>query len=332
MVRAVVTGGAGFIGSHLVEALIERGVRVLVIDNLVTGYRANLERLRAAPDALELLELDIRDPSIAEHIARFAPDGIFHLAAQMDVRKSVRDPLFDSSVNVGGTVQLLSALAQANGKFFVFASTGGAIYGEQSAFPAAEDHPVHPECPYGVSKRCGELYLEYFARKSGIACTALRFANVYGPRQNAKGEAGVVAIFSERLLRGEAIRINGAGEQTRDFVYAGDVVRAMLAAQARKSHGFEAFNVGTGIETSLLSLVATLRNIWEEGAPGFTAPVRFSEVTHGPALPGEQQRSVIDIARISRELGWKPEVSLRDGLARTLISFRDAASIREARA
>ncbi len=322
MARAVVTGGAGFIGSHLVDALLERGCDVLVIDNLVTGRLSNLSKaVREAASRLVFIEKDICDPETAGEIESYKPDVVFHLAAQMDVRRSVVEPAYDATTNVVGTVALLHAAVRAGVRRFVFASTGGAIYGEQEYFPADEEHRVDPECPYGVSKRAAELYLNYFSGHSELRAVALRFANVYGPRQNPKGEAGVVAIFGERLGRGEDLVIYGDGKQTRDFVYVGDVVRANLTVWQRepKKH-FMIFNVGTGLETSVLELSSMMKRVWLE-KKGADSPGGMSSIVHAPARPGEQMRSVITSRALEQAFSWTPQVSLESGLAETISSF-----------
>ena len=323
--RAVVTGGAGFIGSHVVDALIKRGLEVLVIDDFSTGMEANLA---SAKDSGRLFVVccDIVDGATNREILAFRPDAIFHHAAQMNVRRSVAEPLFDCEKNVKGTLNIAVAARDAGVKLVSFASTGGAIYGEQITFPAPEEHPVHAECPYGVSKRCGELYLEYYARSAGMHCVALRYANIYGPRQNAKGEAGVVAIFSEKILAGEPLTVNGDGEQTRDFVYVDDVVAANLAVldwkfgQAAGEPAFSVFNVGRGVENSVLDVVDGLRM-----AASKLGISKDLSVRHGPALPGEQRRSVIDATRIAKALKWQPTISLEAGLCSTLDSFAKTA-------
>lgn len=321
MKRAVVTGGAGFIGSHLVDALVQRGSEVLVIDNLHGGRRENLTSAMARGEGrVSLLELDIRDSNVKDEIVRFQPENVFHLGAQINVRVSVKEPTFDAMTNVVGTVNVLEAVVESKAKSFVFASTGGAIYGEQEHYPADENHLVRPECPYGVSKRASELYIEYFSRVAGFAGTALRFANVYGPRQNPKGEAGVVAIFAERILAGKELVVNGSGEQTRDFVYVKDVVKAILRAEQHNTGGFSCFNVGTAKETSLLTLIDEMRGAWSRIKR--PADPEFSAVRHGPALPGEQLRSVIAADRIHEAFGWQPEVTLSQGIEETILSFR----------
>jgi len=234
-----------------------------------------------------------------------------HLAAQMDVRRSVADPRFDADVNVGGFLNLLEAARKSGLRKVVFSSTGGAIYGEQDVFPAPETHPTRPVSPYGVSKASGELYLGYYRAQYGLKSVALRYANVYGPRQNPHGEAGVVAIFSERLLRGETCIVNGTGEQTRDFVYGPDVARANLLAAIREVEG--PINVGTGIETDVNRLYALLAR-----AAGIDRPAK-----HAPAKPGEQMRSSVDPTRAAVVLGWRPTVALEDGLRHTIDWFRE---------
>jgi len=302
-----ITGGAGFIGSHLADAFLAAGRRVLVIDDLSSGRREHV------PAGAELAVLDIRSPEAAERLERGGVDVLIHHAAQMDVRRSVADPVFDADVNVLGGLNLLEAARRAGVRQVIFASTGGAIYGEQDVFPATEDHPARPVSPYGVSKLALERYLYYYHVTYGTAVTCLRYANVYGERQNAHGEAGVVAIFLDRLLAGRAPTINGSGMQTRDYLHVSDVVCANLAAAGRP--GFHIYNVGTGIETTVLDLYRALTR----AAGSSLAPV------HGPAKPGEQQRSVIDGRLIRRELGLAPPLSLAAGLARTAAWFRAAA-------
>jgi UDP-glucose 4-epimerase len=308
--KAVVTGGAGFIGSHVVDALVERGDEVTVVDDLSTGKRENLAD--GPGSAAELVEADIRDlRAMRDLVDRIRPQVVFHLAAQIDVRKSTADPAWDASINVLGTINLLQAALEAGVDRFVNTSTGGAIYGEGRIIPAPEDHPQAPEAPYGQSKFCAEGYCDLYARLHGLSTVSLRYGNVYGPRQDPLGEAGVIAIFCGRLLEGVAPTIFGNGEQTRDYVYVGDVVRANLAAA--ESHATGAFNVGLGVQTSVLQLVEALREISEANSfePEF-APPRLGEVQH----------IAIDPARAQGELGWEPQITLRDGLERTLASLR----------
>jgi UDP-glucose 4-epimerase len=287
---------------------VSKGHEVLVVDNLATGKRPNL-----SPKA-RFFELDIRDPKTADLIRSERPDVVNHHAAQMDVRKSVADPVFDAETNILGTVALLTAARDAQVKKFLFVSSGGAVYGEQETFPAPETHPTWPVSPYGVSKRSGELYAHFFMAEYGLKFVAFRYANVYGPRQDPHGEAGVVAIFSSRLLANEPITINGDGTQTRDYVFVGDVARMSLLALENDATG--PVNIGTGIETDVNELAALLK-----GAAGSS-----SEVRHGPAKSGEQRRSVVDIRRAAEVFGWRPEVPVRDGLARTVEFFRRKAA------
>jgi UDP-glucose 4-epimerase len=293
-VRAIVTGGAGFIGSHLVEALLERGDEVLVVDDLSRGRREQV------PERAELAEHDIREP-LGDLFARFGPDVCFHLAAQADVRVSVAKPVDDAAVNVLGTVQVLDA-AQKHGAKVVFSSTGGAIYGECER-PAREDDPLEPLSPYGAAKLAAETYLETWGRLHGDGHAALRFANVYGPRQEAGLEGGVVAIFFERMSRGEPVTIYGDGRQTRDFVHVGDIVAATIAAAEVAG----VFNAASGIETSVLELHDLCRHI-----AGSESEPRFE-----PERLGEIRRSVLDPSRARSELGWTPRLSLEDGLRAT---------------
>jgi UDP-glucose 4-epimerase len=310
--KALVTGGAGFIGSHLADALIERGEEVLVVDDLSSGRRENLEE--ALGRGASLAEGSIEDAGfLGEQLERFAPERIFHLAAQVDVRKAVADPQHDAGVNVVGTINLLEAARSLPGAAVVFASTGGAIYGEGEGrgLPFAESDAAAPESAYGTSKLAGELYLGLYRRLYGLPGVAMRFGNVYGPRQDPHGEAGVVAIFSGLLREGRPLRIFGDGAQTRDYVFVADVVASMLAAEAALSErGNELegpFNVGTGEETSVLELASRL------GAAAGVEPA----LEHKPERLGEVQRVSIDPAAAAQELGWRPGTDLDAGLAQT---------------
>jgi UDP-glucose 4-epimerase len=303
-VRILVTGGAGFIGSHVADRMLSAGHDVLIADDLSTGRRRNL------PSRAAFEQLDIRSPAFAEFVLRVRPEAICHLAAQIDVRRSVADPVLDAEINVLGSLRLAQAAARAGCGQIIFSSTGGAIYGEQDVFPAGEDHPCRPVSPYGTSKLCAEAMLGYFARAGGPALTCLRYANVYGPRQDPHGEAGVVAIFCGQLLAGKAPTIYGDGLQTRDFVYVGDVAEANFLALERRRSG--TFNIGTGLETDVNTVARLL----------IQASAFQGEARHAPAKPGEQRRSVIDAGRAGRELGWRPTVDLAAGLARTLEFFR----------
>jgi UDP-glucose 4-epimerase len=294
-VRAVVTGGAGFIGSHVVDALLARGDEVHVLDDFSRGKPENVAT------GVRVHEADIRSDA-GRVFDEVQPEVCFHLAAQADVRVSVERPDFDADVNVVGTLHVLEA-ARAHGTKIVFSSTGGAIYGECEG-PAREDHPRVPLAPYGVSKLAGEEYIAAYNRLYGTAHVSLRYGNVYGPRQDPKGEAGVVAIFMSRLRDGEAPKIFGNGTQTRDYVYVGDVVAATLAAV---EHPGGALNIGTGIETSVLELYERIQRV-----AGVEREPEFAE-----SRPGELQRSVLDASLAKRELGWEPEHSLDEGLAET---------------
>jgi UDP-glucose 4-epimerase len=309
--RTLVTGGAGFIGSNVVDALIERGDEVTIVDNLSTGKRANLERALAA--GAKLVEADMRDGEAMKDLAAQAqPEVVFHLGAQIDVRRSVADPAFDASVNVLGTINMLAAAHDAGARRFVNSSTGGAIYGEGREIPAPESHPQEPEAGYGQSKLSAEGYCDLFRRLHGFSTVSLRYGNVYGPRQDPLGEAGVVAIFCGKLLDGEQPLVFGDGKQTRDYVYVGDVVSANLAAASSDAGG--AFNVGLGVESTVLDIVEILGRLG--GREDFQAE-------HAPERKGEIRRIAIDPSRAREELGWEPKVHLEEGLERTLASLRD---------
>jgi len=302
--KILVTGGAGFIGSHITDALIEAGHEVVVLDNLSTGRRENVN-----PGA-KFVEADLRDAATAGIVSDIKPDVVCHQAAQVSVRDSVADPANDADINIVGSLRLIQACVDSGVKRFVFASSGGAVYGDQEIFPAPETHPTMPVSPYGIAKLSIEHYLFYFRKEYGLDYAALRYANVYGPRQDPYGEAGVVAIFSNMMLSGEEPRVNGDGGQTRDYVYVGDVVRANLSALRPDLSG--CFNVGTGIETSVNELYERLK-----AAAGYAG-----DKVHGPAKPGEQYRSVVDAGLIEREAGWRPEVALDEGLFMTVEYFR----------
>ncbi len=302
--RIVITGGVGFIGSHVSQAFINRGHATTGIDNLSSGRIENL-----SPGA-DLLEADIRSGEAHDLIEHGNFDLLVHHAAQMDVRRSTQDPRFDADVNISGTLNLLEAAVKGGVKQVIFASTGGAIYGEQDVFPADEDHPTRPVSPYGVSKLAGERYLYYFHVQHGLNVTCLRYANVYGERQNPHGEAGVVAIFMQRLLSGELTTIFGDGGQTRDYVHVSDVVRANLAAVG--VDGFHIYNVGTGVETSVVELHQHVSR-----ACGVEQEAQFAA-----AKPGEQRRSVVDPGRGRSALGLPQSLALSDGLERTADFFK----------
>jgi UDP-glucose 4-epimerase len=306
--KILVTGGAGFIASHIVDAYIQLGHEVYVIDDFSTGQRRNLN-----PSA-KVFNLDIADPKAAKSIAEIKPDVLNHHAAQMDVRRSVADPAFDARVNIIGFINLLEALKDVGVKKVIFSSSGGAVYGDREPIPATEEHETLPLSPYGVSKLTGELYLGYYHLAFGLPYVALRYANVYGPRQSTQGEAGVVAIFISQLLAGKSPVINGDGKQTRDYVFVGDVVRANVAALDAQYVG--AVNIGTGKETDVVTLCKSLRD-------GVGSAV---EAIHGPAKFGEQRRSCLETSLAEKVLGWMPEVSLNEGLQQTIAYYREAGT------
>jgi UDP-glucose 4-epimerase len=307
--KAIVTGGAGFIGSNLVDALLARGDEVTVLDDLSTGKRENLEQ--ALQNGATLAEIDVREAeAVSDLVGRVRPDLIFHLAAQIDVRKSVADPAHDASINVEGTINVLSAAQKHGVGRVVNTSSGGAIYGEGRQIPAPEDHPTAPEAPYGLSKWCAEQYCEIFNRLHGLSTVSLRYGNVYGPRQDPLGEAGVIAIFCGKLLDGGTATIFGDGKQTRDYVYVADVVESNIRAAESDVTG--PINIGLGREKSVLDIVAVLN---QQSDNGF-------QPEHAPERPGEVQRIALDPSRAREELGWKAQVELEEGLKRTLDSLR----------
>lgn len=302
--KILVTGGAGFIGSHVAELFIKQGHRVLIIDDLSSGHKNNIP-----PGAL-FCQLDIRTEEFIRRVSEFCPDVITHLAAHIDVRNSVTDPILDADINILGTIQVIRAAMYTGVKKIIFSSTGGAIYGDGDVFPATEDHPCRPVSPYGTAKLCGEAYLEYFRRAGGPAFTILRYANVYGPHQDPHGEAGVVAIFIKLMLSGQTPVINGDGKQTRDFVFVKDVARSNLLALELDVEGI--FNIGTGKETDINELTTMLMV-----ATDFTGKCK-----NGPPVPGEQRRSCIDSAHAKKTMNWHPEVGLKTGLKETVEYFR----------
>jgi len=307
-VKILVSGGAGFIGSHVADAYVAAGHDVVVADDLSGGYERNLNpRARFA-------RVDIRDrATVGELMERERPEVLNHHAAQMDVRRSVADPVFDAGINLIGLLNLMEE-GRAHGlRRVIFASSGGTVYGEDQRLPASEQDRTEPISPYGVAKLASERYLHCYAHLYGIGYVALRYANVYGPRQNPHGEAGVVAIFTTVLLRGDPPVINGAGTQTRDYVYVGDVARANLRALDSDFSG--ALNIGTGIETNVNQLFALLCD----------ATATHKPEQHGPAKPGEQSRSALDATQAAAVLGWRPSTTLRAGLAETVAHFRNGA-------
>jgi len=309
--RALVTGGAGFIGSHVADLYLASGYEVTILDNLSSGTPDNV------PAGAELHEADITSPEAAALVREGRFDVISHLAAQIDVRRSVTEPVFDATVNILGTINLIEAVRASGARpRFIFSSTGGAIYGDFVTPPNEEPMPKDPESPYGIAKLSGELYLAAYGRLYGIDAAALRYANVYGPRQDPHGEAGVVAIFCNRILDGRPLTVFGDGRQTRDYVFVKDVARANLAAAERDlppvgQVDARAFNVGTSVETSVLELAQALKSAADSDAP----------IEHAPARAGELQRSAVAIDKAERVLGWKPEVRLDEGLRETFEWF-----------
>ena len=303
-----VTGGAGFIGSHVAAALVGAGHRVVIVDDLSSGRKANV------PEGAQFHQLDIRSEEAAALMTQAGIEVLVHHAAQIDVRRSVADPRFDADVNIGGTLNLLEAGRKASLREVVFASTGGAIYGEQDYFPADEQHPTRPLSPYGVAKLAVERYLYCYHTVYDLDVTCLRYANVYGPRQSPHGEAGVVAIFLDRLLAGKDAIINGDGLQTRDYVFVGDVVAANLAALGLG--GFNTLNVGTGVESSVVAVYELI-----DGSLGTGRPPR-----HAEAKPGEQRRSVITSALLQQTTGVHIGTTLAAGLKTTAEWFKQQAT------
>jgi UDP-glucose 4-epimerase len=303
--KILVTGGAGFIASHITDAFIDQGHEVFVLDNLSTGFKKNIN-----PKA-EFIEADICDQSLSQLFEKEKFEVVNHHAAQMDVRRSVADPAFDANTNIIGTINLLQNSVRNGVRKFIFASTGGAVYGEQNYFPADENHPTSPLSPYGISKLAVEKYLFFYSTQYKLNYTVLRYANIYGPRQNPFGEAGVVAIFSSKLLKKEQTIINGSGKQTRDYVFVGDVVKANLLTIADEKS--DIYNVGTGKETDVNELFGELNKITGNNAAE----------KHGPAAPGEQMRSVITSEKLFKKFKWKPDTELHIGLENTVDFFKN---------
>jgi len=313
MAKIIVTGGAGFIGSHIVDALIERGHEVVVIDNLYRGKKQNIN-----PRA-KFYKIDVRDKKIQGIFKKEKPAFVFHYAAQIDTRTSVRDPIFDAEINVLGTINILQNAAKYGVKKIIFAATGGALSSEATVLPTPENKFALPVSPYGAAKISAEMYFHYFWKTHGLPYAALRMANVYGPRQSPEGEAGVIAIFTDKMLHGKQPIIFGSGKQTRDYVYVGDVVRANLLALKSKKVG--SFNVGTSREIDVLKLFKTLKKLTGSRASEIHG-VPIGQGTAKNKIAGEQMRSVLDYSKIRRELGWEPKVKLDEGLEKTVEWFR----------
>lgn len=302
--KVLVTGGAGFIGSHVVDGLLKEGYQVVVVDNLSSGQERNLN-----PRAT-FYRLDICDPALGEVFTKERPDYVNHHAAQIDLRRSVREPLYDAQVNILGSLNLLENSIRFGVKKFIYSSSGGAVYGEPEYLPCDEDHPVKPLAPYGASKHTVEHYLYLYGQNFGLKYTILRYGNVYGPRQDPYGEAGVVAIFTQQMLDGRPVTIYGTGDQERDFVYVGDCVRANLLAM--ENGDGQIYNLGCGLGISVNRIFASLK-----GITGYQ-----KEALYGPPKVGETFRIYLAIGRAEKELGWQPQVELEEGLARTVRHFR----------
>ncbi|MCA9419398.1 MAG: NAD-dependent epimerase/dehydratase family protein [Nitrospira sp.] len=302
--KFLVTGGAGFIGSHLVDRLIQEGNEVIVVDNLSTGKRKNINK------KAQFYKMDIQSKRMERVFRNERPLIVVHLAAQMNVCHSTEDPGFDAQVNILGTINVLEHAVKHGVRKVTFASSGGAVYGEQEIFPAPESHRTDPLSPYGISKLAGEKYLAYYATATGLRYVALRFSNVYGPRQDSEGEAGVVAIFSKLMLNGGQPIVNGTGKQTRDFVYVEDVVEAILVTLGEDVQGI--YNVGTGQETTVNECYGIIKDLTKSQCKDL----------YGAAKIGEQFRSVLDVTKLREVFGWDPQVSLQEGLTRTVDFFR----------
>jgi len=301
----LVTGGAGFIGSHLTDRLLKEGHKVVVIDNLATGKKENLN------SKAKFYKIDICSPKINQIFKKEKPQIVFHYAAQIDVRKSAEDPIGDAKINILGSLNILENCQKYKVKKLIFASTGGAIYGEANIIPTPEDYPEYPLSPYGIEKLTIDKYLNYYYQVFSLPYVSLRLANIYGPRQNSKGEAGVVAIFLDKMLNGEQPVINGNGKQTRDFVYVDDVVEANILAMKKNKVGI--FNISTAKETNINTIFRKIKELITS---------KCKEI-HGPAKEGEQKRSCLDFSKAKQELGWKPKYSLEEGLKKTVEWFKE---------
>jgi UDP-glucose 4-epimerase len=310
MTKILVTGGAGFIGSHVVDLFLEQGYEVVILDDLSTGHASNLN-----PRA-KFYQMDIRSPEVRSVFDAERPDYVSHHAAQMDVRRSVAQPLFDADVNIVGSINLIECAKDFGVKRFVYISTGGAVYGEPERLPCDEAHPINPICQYGASKHTVEHYLYMYHVNYGLKYTVLRYPNVFGPRQDPHGEAGVVAIFTGKMLSGEPVVVNGDGEQTRDFVYVGDCARANYLA-VTVDHQPGIYNLGWSRPTSINEIYFTLAKV-----TGYSHPVQY-----GPAKVGETRHIYLDAAKANRDLGWAPTLTLEEGLEKTVAYFRDSERV-----
>ena len=305
MAKILVTGGAGFIGSHVVDLFVAQGYEVVIVDDLSTGRASNLN------PAAKFYQVDIRSPQLREVFEAEKPDYVSHHAAQMDVRRSVAQPLFDADINILGSINLLELAKEFQVKRLVYISTGGAVYGEPERLPCDESHPINPICQYGASKHTVEHYLYMYYVNYGLRYTVLRYPNVFGPRQDPHGEAGVVAIFTGRMLAGESITINGDGEQTRDFVYVGDCAQANLLALTI-DHEPGIYNLGWGRPTSINEICSVLVNV-----TNYSLPVQY-----GPAKVGETRHIYLDASKAKKDLGWEPTITLEEGLEKTVGYFK----------
>ncbi|KKQ80376.1 MAG: UDP-glucose 4-epimerase [Parcubacteria group bacterium GW2011_GWC2_38_7] len=302
--KVLVTGGAGFIGSYQVDLLIKEGYKVVVVDDLSSGSQENL------PEGTPFYKVDIRDAELAEVFAKERPDYVFHFAAQMNVNRSVDDPIFDADVNIIGSLNVLDNCVEYGVKKIMFSSTGGALYGEAEVVPTPEDYPCTPISPYGIAKLTVENYIRFFAEQHGLKYGITRYANVYGPRQNAKGEAGAIAIFTEKMLNRESLVLHGDGHQTRDFVFVGDVVAANLLVFESDKNGY--YNVGTGRQTTINEIYKMIQNCLD----------LKSEPKHVDVFSG-QRVSCLSTEKINQALGWSPKVKIEDGVAQTVEWFAE---------
>ncbi len=313
--RILITGGAGFIGGHIADSLTATGYEIAIIDNLSTGERQNF------PGSARFFEIDVTNATAVKNaLEEFKPEAVCHQAAQMSVSRSVREPDFDAEVNILGLINVLKAAAEVGTKRFVFASSGGVLYGEVTE-PAPETTTPNPVSPYGISKWAGERYLQFFSNEHGMNTVALRYSNVYGPRQNPHGEAGVVAIFCTKMLAGERASVNGDGIYIRDYVYVNDVVNANVKALTGNSTGFSAFNVGTGIPTDVNQLADALKLNCQEELKQRELTVTVPEVAHGPARAGDLRSNLISFEKIQAELDWEPKTKVEEGLKATATWF-----------